>query len=218
MMAVLGYKAPAMRGLSIQQRIGRLLEWSVVDRCILVAAIALPLASWYALAARFVLSHPETFPWLDLASIEFAAKVQLGFIASWVALIITGAALRGRRPDSRWLVYVTLELYFVGTLIVSSFLGLHTNNLVPIVLLGGAAVGSMLFDRRPVLLGMISFVFVMVAMTAAEQTRLIRYAPALRATPFRDGHLDRWWLASAGAIDFFILLALAALICFVVDR
>ena len=207
-----------MSGLGMQGRIGHLLEWSVVDRCILIAAIALPLATWYALAAHFVLARPEAFLWADVASIALAAKVQLGFIASWVALIVTGVALRRRRPDSRWLAYVTLELYFVGTLIVSSFLGLHTNNLIPIILLAGAAVGSMLFDRRPVLLGMISFVAVMVAMTVAEQTGLIHYAPALRTAPFRAGHLDTWWLASAGAINFFTLLALAALIYFVVDR
>lgn len=30
-----------MPGLSVQQRIGRLLEWSVVDRCILIAVIEL---------------------------------------------------------------------------------------------------------------------------------------------------------------------------------
>lgn len=203
---------------SLHQRIRRLLEWSVVDRCILVAVIALPLATWYALAARFVLSHPEEFPWFDAAYIEFAAAVQLGFIGSWVAVIVLGVALRRRRPDTRWLVYVTLELYFVGTLLVSSFLGLHTNNLVPIILLAGAAVGSMLFDRRPVALGMASFVVVMVAMTVAEQAGYIRYAPALAAAPFRDGHLDKWWLASAGAIDFSTLLGLAALIYFIVGR
>jgi len=144
-----------MRGLSsVQQRIGRLLEWSIVDRCILVAVIALPLATWYLMVEQFVLSHPETFPWIDLAFGELVAKVQLGFVASWVALILIGVALRSRRPDSHWLVYVTIELYFVCTLIVSSFLGVHTNNLIPIILLAGVAVLSMLFDRRPVLLGM----------------------------------------------------------------
>lgn len=180
--------------------------------------IALPLATWYALAVRLVLSRPEAFLWVDIPSAQLAAKVQLAFIASWVALIVTGAALRGRRPDTRWLVYVTIELYFVGTLIVSSFLGLHTNNLVPIILLAGAAVLSLLFDSRPVLLGMTSFVFLMVAMTVAEQTGLIRYAPALRGTIVRDGHLDRWWLVTAGTLNFLVLLALAALIYFLVDR
>jgi adenylate cyclase len=205
-------------GLNFHQRIHRLLEWSIVDRCILVAVIALPIAAWYALAARFVLLHPETFPWFDLPTIGLATKLQLGFIGSWVAVIVIGVVLRRRRPDSRWLVYVTLELYFVGTLIVSSLLGLHTNNLVPIILLAGAAVGAMLFEPRPVLLGMTSFVCVMVGMTVAEQTRLIRYAPVLGAAPYRDGHLDGWWLASAGTINFFTLLLLAALIYFVVDR
>lgn len=207
-----------MRRLNIRERIARLLEWSLVDRCILVGVIALPLATWYYLTARFVLSHPEAFPWFDPVAIALATRVQLGFVASWVVLIGLAAVLRRRRPESRWLVYLTLELYFVGTLIVSSFLGIHTNNLIPIILLAGAAVASMLFDRRPVLLGMVSFVVVMASMTVAEQAGLIRYAPALRAAPFRGGHLDRWWLASAGAIDFVALLGLAALIYFIVGR
>jgi len=43
----------------------------------------------------------------------------------------------------------------------------------------------------------------MLAMTVADQTEYVRYAPALAAAPFREGHLDRWSLASAGAIDFY---------------
>ena len=207
-----------MERLSIQQRIGRLLEWSVVDRCLLVAAIALPLVVSYAVAARFVLSHPDMFPWADVASIEFATRVQGGLIASWIGLILVGLALRRRRPDSRWLAHVTLQLYFVGTLIISSFLGLHANNLVPFILLAGAAVGSMLFDRAPVLLGMASFVSMAVAMTAAEQAGWIREAPALRLAPLQNGHLSGSWLATAGAMNAFALLLLAALICFIIDR
>jgi adenylate cyclase len=207
-----------MRGLSMQQRIARLLEWSVVDRCILVAVIALPLVTWYELIARFILSHPETFPWVDLAALQSAGNILLGLVATWIVVIAIGAALRKRRPDSRWLVHVTLQLYFVGTLLISSFQGIHTNNLIPIILLTGAAAGSMLFDRRPVLLGLTSFILMMVGMTVAEQAGYIRYAPAFVAAPFREGHLDRGWLASAGAANFVTLLGLTALIYFIVDR
>jgi class 3 adenylate cyclase len=76
----------------------------------------------------------------------------------------------------------------------------------------------MLFDRRPVLFCMTSFVLVMVAMTVAEQAGLIRYAPALRLAPLQDGHLDRSWLLTMGGPSLFALVALAALICFIVDR
>jgi class 3 adenylate cyclase len=194
------------------------LEWSIVDRCLLVAAIALTLLIWYALVVRFVLLHLGTFPWADPASFEIATKVLRALIAGWLAVIVVGVALRRRRPDSRWLVYVMGELYFVGTLVIASFLGLHTNNLVPLILLTGAAVGSMLFDRGPVLFCMTSFVLVMVAMTVAEQAGLIRYAPALRLAPLQDGHLDRSWLVTMGGPSLFALLVLAAFICFIVDR
>ena len=207
-----------MRGLSMRERIGRLLEWSAVDRCILIATIVLTVVTWYALVVRFVRLHPETFPWADPASLEIAAKVLGTLIAAWLAVIVVGIALRRRRPDSPWLVYVMGELYFVGALIIASFLGLHTNNLIPLILLTGAAVGSMLFDRRPVLVCMTSFVLVMVAMTVAEQAGLIRYAPALRLAPLQNGHLDRSWLLTMGAPCLVALVALAALIFFIVDR
>ena len=115
-------------------------------------------------------------------------------------------------------MHVTVQLYFVGTLVISSFLGIHTNNLVPFILLAGAAVGSMLFDRGVILPGMTSFLVGLVAMTAAEQTGWIREAPALRIAPLQSGHIDTSWLASAGAINLFALLLLTAIICFIVDR
>ena len=207
-----------MHGATFRQRIGRILEWSAVDRCLLVATIALPLVTLYAIAARFVLARPELFPWADLAAIETATAVQRSLIACWLALVAVCVALRKRAPESRFLMHVTVQLYFVGTLVISSFLGIHTNNLVPFILLAGAAVGSMLFDRAVILPGMTSFVVGLVSMTVAEQTGWIREAPALRIAPLQSGHIDTSWLASAGAINLFALLVLAAIICFIVDR
>lgn len=207
-----------MREPTLRKRVGRILEWSSVDRCLVVAAIALPLVTLYAIAAKLVLASPDTFPWADLHGIETATVVQRYLISCWLVLVALCIAFRKRSPENRLLAHLTVQLYFVGTLVISSFLGTHTNNLVPFLLLAGAAVGSMLFDRRVILPAMMSFLVVLAGMTVAEQAGWLREAPALRASPLQAGHIDRSWLASAGAINFFALLLLAGIICFIVDR
>lgn len=203
----------------LDQRLGDVLEWTTPARCILFAVVMLIFHAWYTVVVSFGLRYADLLPYLNRPFVETIWPVTLAVpLVVWPGII--GAALVVRRHgrgsgllvSAMWLYYFA---WFGGT---AYFVGPHTNLYAANVLLGGAALGFLLFDKRAVLLGVVVFVLLVLGTTMAEQTGLVPYAPIFTESPFRDGRLDTLWLMSLGGTNLIMLVAFVLMNYYVVTR
>jgi len=195
------------------------LEWNAADKCALVAVIGLIASVVWAVAVNYLFLHPDFALYANLAVLRLFFKGEIWvFIPGWLVIIVTALCVRWRWPNSQLLVHLTVQFYTLTCAVSSYFLGHHTSNFGVVTLVGGATVGLLLFERRPVLLALLTFLAIMVATTLAEQARLIPYAPALLGSPFENGRLATTWLINAGGVTFFMLLMVIGLIYYGFDR
>jgi class 3 adenylate cyclase len=200
-------------------RFRHILEWSPVDKCLVTAALVLSFGSWYILASYYYLAHPDAIPYGNLAVAQrvfpFAVVMVIG---AWSAIALTGLAIRRRFPDSQFLVYLTTQLFAIDFSLAAWAFGTQTTLFTATVMLGGAAYGLILFDRRPALLAVVTYACILLGATIAEQVGLLPYAPLLVRAPFENGHLAGSWFLTVGGPNLVLLLAVAVLLYYVIDR
>jgi adenylate cyclase len=195
-------------------------QWCVADKVILAAMLILPSLCAYAVIGHYLLAHPEVAPYFDR---EFARHTALKIqtwviIPAWVAVTAIGFLLRRHSPDNRLLMHAALQLYFVWFGACAYFLGSHTTMFTPLTLLSGAIYSFIMFGTGPTMLGIAAYLAVITASTVAEQAGVLLYAPMLLEPPVKDRHLTTSWLLAPGALDLTILLAVLALVRWVVER
>lgn len=207
---------------SVRARIGHrfatLLEWSLAEKCILVACIVLSFVVWYGIAEWYVLTRPEVAPYFDPTYTRHSFHIHVGELVVW-ALIITAAWwARSRAPESRLMVNVTLQAFSVTILIYGYLLGFVTSQFAGLTIVGGVAIGFVLFEPRPVMGAAATYMLVFTTLTLAEQLDLIPYAPMLSAAPHEAGRLSRWWLGTVGGPTILIELLFLGWIYILTDR
>jgi len=203
----------------LRARVGNPFEWSAPDKCIFVALFILPFSTWYAVGEYYCLKHPSVCPFVDQSFLALVFRVQVwGFNAGSLAIIATALVLRRYTRACRPLVHATVQLYFIGWTFVSYFLGVFSNLFTGVMGVGGLAFAFLLFDRRPVLAGLGTFVLGLTSVTVAEQLGLIPYAALLSASPVEGRQLSRAWLIIFGLPTSVIFLLVLCLIFYVVAR
>jgi class 3 adenylate cyclase len=199
--------------------LGNLLHWSVAERCILAASIVLVVATLYALALYFYFVRPDVVYFVNRSRAELAFRLQIYvFVPGWVAIIVAGLILRRLAPHDHILSYIVALFYGIHGSIWSYYLGHYTNLFTGVTLIGGTAIGLVLFDRRPVMLGVAAFLAIVIGTTLAEQLGVLPYAPVFVNSPFREGRLATSWLVTMGALMLALTLVVVALIDHIVRQ
>ena len=200
-------------------RIGNPLAWSDADKCLLVALAVLPFTAWHAAILHYVRAYPETAPYYSLEFVERTARLHsLVWFGGWCLIAVAALVLRRRRADAPLLVSATVQLYCIGASLLSYALGTFTTLYMSAVGLAGFVVGLILFERRRVMHGVMSFMAVIFATVVAEQLGIIPYAPILRASPVVNDHLHSSWLTGMGLLGLTITVFGLALIDFIVRQ
>src|SRR5262245_54877484 len=210
-----------MRRLSrtFHRAFDRLLDWSPADKCIFTAALILIFGGWYTAAEYYYIRHPEIAPYANYPVCRLMFLLQLYVVmGGWLGVAVAGLILRRWAPCNLVLVYVVTVLFAIEFSLTTYALGTHTSVFTGAILIGGSAYGFILFDKRPALAGVATFVAIIVATTIAEQLQWIPYAPALLAAPFTNGRLELSWLANIGGTTFVLLLALVVVMYQVIYR
>jgi diguanylate cyclase (GGDEF)-like protein len=99
----------------------RPLEWSLVDRTLILAA--LPMLA-YAVGTSLLAGDLRMGPPISEASqhlLSTAFEWGLGVVAGYAVIIALGVLLRHRRPASRAFVHLTLVYFSINTAIIGSF-------------------------------------------------------------------------------------------------
>src|SRR3954467_15331414 len=126
------------------------MEWSIVERCLLVAVLMFLFGASYWVMGEYFVLVPAHAPYYGAFFRAFQAAL-LAFVGAWALLIVIGLGLRKAHAESRVLLHATIQLYSIGNAVGAFCVGPVTSPHV-LVLLGGAIVGLFLFEARAVLL------------------------------------------------------------------
>jgi class 3 adenylate cyclase len=180
----------------VARRFGNPLEWSVADRTLLLVGVVLmPTQLWFLAWGYYLSTHGEHAPYIDRAVMPTALGVQLWvFCGAWVLIALAALALRRRAPNAALLKHATIQTFCVTTPIMGYALGSGTTEFLGAFELAGAVLGLLLYDKRSVLLGIVTFQAVFLGLLAAELGGLLPHAPLLATAPFAGGRIAPSWI------------------------
>jgi diguanylate cyclase (GGDEF)-like protein len=195
------------------------LEWSVVDRSLLVCVLMLPFSAGYWVLDELVARRHELAPYYDFAFLAVFQRVLGGYVLGWGALLVAGLWLRRRAWPAGATVHVwlTIQLYSWGNAIGAVCAGPVTTPHV-IVLVGGVAVGLFLFEPAVVVAGMAAATLIIFAGFFANAMGWMTYAPLLASPPYVDGRASAWWIVHESIVAAAASLALVALFAYLTTR
>jgi len=179
-------EADAFRGpqdrVPLRVRMGKLFDWSSVDRCRLMILLTLPFFAGYALRSGYLLAHPDVEPYFDRATL---VSMRAGLAAAcffWTLFLVWGS-LERRRPGSHTLYLVVGSLsWWIGVVTVAYALGPITTPAWIAVIIG-CVMNLLLLPWRVAVLAISVGLTLLLASLVCVMTGLIPYAPALAETP-----------------------------------
>lgn len=195
-------------------RIGNPLDWSTVDKCLLIICCWILIAPVISLLLHQFINHPERAPFLNLLVIKKILPIGWGFGIAWSILLVIGLLLRHRRPENMMFAYVTVLLWWSEEAIAAICIGPLTTP-AAMMLLGQGFVAFLLF-RIPIVLVSLGFaMLVVVGSTIASYYGFFSYAPVMAGPLYDDGRITNIWALFFGSlylISYFGFLSLSAYI------
>jgi diguanylate cyclase (GGDEF)-like protein len=199
-------------------RIGGVLNWTSVDKCVLSAALTLPFLGSYLALGHYLRGRPGLVGFLDHAVLGVLLEVLVWVTLAWTALLVTGLIRRRSSPESPLLVHATIQLYAISNAFFIYCIGPYTSPLW-LVLLGAGMIGFLVFPRRAVLLGLASLLLIAGGTTLAERLGLIPYAPLIARHPYSAaGRPVGFWMAYMGGVTFGATVIMWALFAYIITR
>ena len=203
---------------ALGNRIGGVLNWGSVDKCVLVAALTLPFIGSYLALGHYLRSRPQLVDFLNYGVLEALLRVLVWVAIAWAVLLVAGLRLRSRTQESPSLQHATVQLYAISNSVFIYCVGPYTSPLW-LILLGAGMIGFLVFDRRAVLLGLASLLLIEAGATLAERLGLIPYAPLLARHPYSaPGRLAGSWMAYMGGVTFGATVIICALFAYIITR
>jgi len=194
-----------------------LLDWSDVDKAMMIAAIPLPFLLVSLFRVRVILANTADEPYLSRPTLAFIVYCVAFYHAAFALLGPVWWFVRTRRPDSKAFVFAALVLAFIAGSGSAYVVGHFTT---PI--LGAAVAGSMsvllLFELR-IAMPMLAFGFVtLFGPIVPVALRIIPYGPLYESLPFVTASPPTPWLMTVTAAGMAIVVAPTLLLLVVVGR
>jgi len=198
-------------------RIGNPLEWSTVDKCLLISCFWVMLAPLVIVLFYYFISHPETAPFLDPVFMKKFLPLGYGLTIAWSILLVAGFRLRHRKPENKIFAYMTVFLWWSQEATAAVCVGPLTTP-AAMVLLGQGFVAFLLFEIPMVLMGLGLALLLVVGSTIASQYGLFPYAPLMAAPLYDGGRLVNLWAFLVGPIYLIMYLGFLSLSVYIIIR
>jgi len=195
-------------------RFGNPLDWDAGYRCSLISLIGFSFTAWTILIGHHLMRHPDTAPYVSRSILELLLHIEERiYLVGWSLLAGCGVILGRLRKGSgaRVLSALIAAFYVFHVLTVGYFIGLFTDIYFGAALMAGLAVGMLMLEATPVIVAELSLIAGYIALSIAEQLRIVPYAPLLLQAPFADGHLSTSWVATFGGFDLTLLFGMFGL-------
>lgn len=194
---------------TLRKHLSAALEWSAVDKGLILLVMIIPIYGQYLLWSLYVLSRPDRTRLVNVPLVIDVMKIEIAFIIIGAILLFTGRYLRHKRPDS--LFFQNISLHFFSLTLVAMSYSIGTASFCAgLVLLGAPVFGFILLDRKAVWGATITALIVLVGLSYATVYELIPYAPVMIPPSDHASHL--FWMNSLFffAAPFFFPIILMA--------
>lgn len=190
-------------------RLAAALEWSAVDKSLVLIALLIPLYFQYILWSIYVLNRPDRDRLIHVDVVQRFVVVEAWLILAGTGIVLIGLMLRRRWPNLQLFQYVALQFYAFSLVLMSYSIG-TLSFCSGIVLLGGPIFGFILHDRLPVWMAFITALIAIVGLSYASVFGYLPYAPVRMASD--DPASELFWMNSTlfFAAPFLIFLTLMA--------
>lgn len=190
-------------------RLAAALEWSAVDKSLVLIALLIPLYFQYILWSIYVLNRPDREKLIHVDVAQQFVVVEAWLILAGTGIVLIGLMLRRRWPNLQLFQYVALQFYAFSLVLMSYSIG-TLSFCSGVVLLGGPVFGFILHDRLPVWMAFITALIAIVGLSYASVFGYLPYAPVRMASD--DPASELFWMNSTlfFAAPFLIFLTLMA--------
>ncbi|RZI86662.1 MAG: GGDEF domain-containing protein [Rubrivivax sp.] len=192
----------------------RILDRHVANRCMVFAALSLPMSLILWGLQAYALAHPEAGAFYRPGALLLAQQALTGLIIWLLAVVVYGWRLRKAGRDAPWLARSTIVPTFVVLLLLSIGHGLKDTPM-GMVLIQELVVARALFPLRTLRATLALAVALMVASDWMIVTGRMVYAPLLTAPVFSGQDLAWWWaiwlrvMFQAAVLPFSVMLFFA---------
>ncbi len=193
----------------MRRRLAAALEWSAVDKGLVIMVMTLPLYLQYVLWAFYVLGREDRERLVHVDFVFDFAQVQASVLVAGCAIVLAGWLIRRRWPDLLLFQHVAIQ-FFALSLVLSSYSIGTMSFCSGLVLLGAPIFGFILLDRFAVWLASGVALTVLVVLSYASTYGYLPYAPAVVQPVDHVSHL--FWMNSMFffAAPFLIFITLMA--------
>ena len=200
-------------------RIGNPLEWTYVNKVILILIVQLIVYGSFAIWSWIAMQHPEVLPWYILKSAIFKLVIQqLILCLLYVVMMIVAIWFREKNQDSRLLAYALAIVISAHGSLFAATIGYATNPLTYLSIFLHGFMGLLLFDITFSLLAITTWIVSLGIHFFGGQLGLIRYAPIISDAPFIDGEIDLLWLLWNMGVGAFVTAFMLILCAYVLKR
>ncbi len=174
-----------------RQRLAAVLEWSVVDKSILLMVVLMAVLAFYILAMVYTLGRPDREALVDVAYTRELLSIEIGLVCGAMLIVAAGFGLRRQRPDFLPLQHLATQYYTLALVLCSYYVGTMTF-CTGVVLLGAPVFGFILLERRVVWYATVAGMISLLGLSYATGFGLLPYAPVV--VPPADTASNLFWM------------------------
>lgn len=198
-------------------RIGNPLDWSTVDRALLIAVAWLGVGLLIEASYWRTMHNPDSAPFFNHTFLVQMWLLLPALTVLWVVVIAVGLILRRRKPESRLYAAIVLLLWWYGEAMAAYFIGPLTTPAL-MMTLGQGFIALLLFDLGVAAIGLGWGLTIIGGTTIAVQLGYLPYAPMLNE-PLSPGHrLPTFWAFGMGAVYTTALMSFLFVFYYVITR
>jgi len=195
------------------------LEWSRVDRCLLLIA----LFSFVGGASNLVMGiaasvYFERLPWVNWAFAQPYYHINRIIGIPWILLLLFGLWLRRHSPGNRVFAHTVIQYNAFHVSFVCYIFGPVTH---PGPFLLGMALGTLnflLFELKIALPWLVTFTVLTVGSSIATWAGLIPYAPLFASSAFSGGKVETYYFVGTLSLVMVVFVLMLLLVAYIFAR
>ncbi len=204
---------------NLLERIGNPLEWSIIDKVLLVLCIQIMFFGSLWLFISICILFPEIVPHYFSPSftIDFFRR-ELIILLLYGAYTLLSLMLRKRNPNSIWIAYGLAVIIAGHACLWMRAIGYVTNPNTFLAILGQVLTGLLLFNIYYSLIIFSTYGLMLIVQISGELLGSFQYAPQLIQSPFSDGKIDSMWILLNMGVGITVVAIIFTLFGYVMNR
>ncbi len=195
------------------------LEWSLLDRCLLIAGTFCFLGgAGSAVIGIAISANPEHLPWVDFDVVRTYYRFSLVVVFIWVFILLAGLALRRRIPENRIFTHTVVQFNAFHVTLVCYAFGSVTHPGPFLLAMALGTLNFLLFDRKIALPWIVTFLLLTVWLTLLTWLGVIPYAPVYNQAPFGGGRIETAYLLGTTFLVIMVFIMMLLLIAHIFTR